>query len=386
MPLGGSVVRSALLACESYMNSPLWVFFDTGTKKPYYQDVHNVLAMPRSAVARYNYRKGWLSNDALSAAEARRTGQAVIVYMQHRQYEKGGQPPGAPYSFDDFVWVATRLANLEHIVQSGNNFDFDLRLDEYPRVSQTHLAQLLRPLFDAGETPSSKWVALSPQTQLVDVLREGGDRQNWPNIVDVLSSHPSQLAGDAFWRLEGPYSTGGENIVPRHERSLAAHEVRGVDALYTMPERSRFRFNVHVHTPPVGGANEQRTIRITEEEGESLAVVHPREVELRRYGQSSIEIKSRRFEELDTLSSMLRFSTEPTGNDWPTGANFRLIFEVQKNKLRTVLGALAIVLGAGVFLTAATMDTLSVTARLLCGIGGACAGMLGCLLIWGKLK
>ncbi len=45
-----------------------WVIFDTSTRPQYYQDVHNILALPEGFVYRYDYRTSQMSPSAVQAA------------------------------------------------------------------------------------------------------------------------------------------------------------------------------------------------------------------------------------------------------------------------------------------------------------------------------
>ena len=47
-------------------SSSFWVIFDTGTVPAYYQDVHNILAMPHETIVRYNYKEKYLCDVARS--------------------------------------------------------------------------------------------------------------------------------------------------------------------------------------------------------------------------------------------------------------------------------------------------------------------------------
>src|ERR1700674_1058615 len=96
-----------------------WIIFDTCTRQPYYQDVHNLLALPAGSILRYQYRKLRLTDKALAAVSAWQKWDAVLlVYAQSRAYAKKEPDPTAIFSFDDMLWVPTRFATLRNLVKA----------------------------------------------------------------------------------------------------------------------------------------------------------------------------------------------------------------------------------------------------------------------------
>jgi hypothetical protein len=72
-----------------------WIIFDTSTLREYYQDVHNLIALPSGASIRYEYREKYLSPSALTAALKPQSAPSAVllVYAQWTNYVQGSPPP-----------------------------------------------------------------------------------------------------------------------------------------------------------------------------------------------------------------------------------------------------------------------------------------------------
>src|SRR5271167_221309 len=91
-----------------------WVIFDTGTRPEYYQDVHNLLALPKGAVMRYEYRKKYLSERALrwAIAEAAAPSRVVLIYGQKPGFTRGGDTAPAKPAAEELQWACTRFGTM----------------------------------------------------------------------------------------------------------------------------------------------------------------------------------------------------------------------------------------------------------------------------------
>src|SRR5213080_3562204 len=90
-----------------------WVIFDTCARAEYYRDVHNLMALPKGAVMRYEYRDMYLSERALRLAvnDASAPSKILLVYAQKPGFPKGGGDAVAPAG--ELEWVATRFGAMK---------------------------------------------------------------------------------------------------------------------------------------------------------------------------------------------------------------------------------------------------------------------------------
>jgi hypothetical protein len=70
-----------------------WVMFDTSTRRDYYRDVHNLLALPPGSTLRYDYGEYHVSSAAKEEAEKgdASSKMVLIAYAQSKSFEKGAQ-------------------------------------------------------------------------------------------------------------------------------------------------------------------------------------------------------------------------------------------------------------------------------------------------------
>src|SRR5260370_33998851 len=104
-----------------------WVIFDTGTRPEYYRDVHNLLALPRGAVMRYDYRDTYLSERALRLAvnDAEAPAKILLIYGQKPGFTRGTGNDAAKGPAEQFRWVATRFGTLRsHSPTNGGTLFF----------------------------------------------------------------------------------------------------------------------------------------------------------------------------------------------------------------------------------------------------------------------
>src|SRR5689334_5840571 len=86
-----------------------WVIFDTCTRPEYYQDVHNLLALPRDVLLRYEYRSKYLSPAAIQAATNPNTAPlwVLLVYAQWALYKKDAPDPPPDTPDSQMLWIPT---------------------------------------------------------------------------------------------------------------------------------------------------------------------------------------------------------------------------------------------------------------------------------------
>src|SRR5690554_2215487 len=161
------------------MKPYFWIIFDLATRPNYRRDVHNILALPRNAVIRYEYRTEYLSERALHYSRRTKMSpkRALVVFAQSLDPDKVDSPPKdepVHTTFPNTMWVATRLCEVVHIPpQEGTTFSYYLRAQYYPRNIEQELIRILEPLKSIEELPFKKLVTISDQIDALSNL-EGG--------------------------------------------------------------------------------------------------------------------------------------------------------------------------------------------------------------------
>jgi hypothetical protein len=329
-----------------------WVIFDTSTKRDYYRDVHNILAMPAGSIYRYDYRTKYFSPSALAEIQKTpRSAKVLLIYAQAHAFQKGEKPPIGSIAFGQGLWVGTRLATLRGASFAVDQYYFDLQLGSYPAPNEQALSTILRALADANEVPFSKWVAISALDENYRVLCEGADPENWAAIVNKLGIPPSQFGGDSFWRI-ARISTGepAEVIKPEVEERKSGGSSKSV-ALFPANSLSRLRIEIESRLPqteqePPEGETEARNISFSCT-AECLAAFNGRTQPLRRYQHVDVDGEIAPTERYSALDCQLHLSTgpAPTADHYPIGPDFSLDLRVSMAPFRLKMGVLSGIVG-----------------------------------------
>jgi hypothetical protein len=379
-------------------SSRFWVIFDTCTRPEYYQDVHNLVALPSGASIRYEYRDKYLSKAAIDAlGNDQWTPQPVLlVYGQWNNYQRGGNRPH-PTPAQEMVWLSTRIGEMQLIVREGDNFFFDIKVGDYPRPESAQLVRILDPLVQARETPFDKWVSLSHEAEALASLRGGNEDANWQSIVDILGTPPMQFADDAFWRVRGPFKGNTRRrleptYVEEKVEVAEALETRKVRCLYDIFDSESCCIGITSHSPPPSsvrtssGDNLRRKLELLPDKDGPLLVDGDAELDLRQYTEEIVTIRAKRYEEMDEKIGTLRLSSGTREDGWPLGAKLSLRFRVKKRRSKVLAGLLA---GVAAFAVSGVAVRLWDKEPLLSGslfVVGGCLIVITALLLTGKLS
>lgn len=359
-----------------------WIIFDTCTRPEYYKDVHNLLALPRGTTMRYEYRDMWLSPSALEAATSPATApqKILLVYAQWQGYRKGeGTPRNIPPS-SEMIWLPTRIADMQLIVQEGANFFFDFKILDYPTIDNDQLMRILNPLIQAQEVPFYKWVSLSNDIQSFPAMLRGDEDENWQSIVDNLGSFPRQFRGDSFWRLVGPFrSTERQLFRPTYKK-----QIRKTVSSYELFENESCVIEVVSHNPPQT-SQQARRLEIQFDKDGPLSVIGDTSFDLRQYTAFNIEVKAKRFEEMDEKTGTIWLSSSPQPSTWPIGPKLSIRFTIKKKKWRAIASLLTLVLGSAAILFAGKQWEEDPICALIIGVIGFLLIVIKELLVSGKL-
>jgi hypothetical protein len=146
--------------------SRFWVIFDTCTIPYYYLDVHKLLAIPRDATLRYNYKEEYLSSAAIRASLNPRSAPrfGLLFYAQRCGFRRGDATPPTGTLFDQMLWVPTRIVEMLCIpARDGEAFNYDFKVLRYPRIERTAMTRVLDTFMRHKEIPFNKWIAISSE-------------------------------------------------------------------------------------------------------------------------------------------------------------------------------------------------------------------------------
>jgi hypothetical protein len=376
-----------------------WIIFDTATKRDYYRDVHNLLALPIGDTIRYDYGPQHLSDQALARADSHdlRPEKALLVYAQSATYRKGtpSPPAGEPLPLEDSLWVPTRFALVERTTGTADRYFFDLKLAGYPDPSADAFQAIILPLVQAGDVPFNKWIALSELHSELTSMDTKDDSANWSKIVDTLSSDPSQFSGDNFWRISTVRS-GLDPAVPilpsaSQLQPMISDQRNAVDgrAIYHIAELDHLSFQIETRTAQPADEAEQNPPRV-------VCFAAPPHGPLSDLGQKSITIRRHSKELVPTevgstwrLSGQiipLEINTLPKSDNYCVGPEVKLHFHVEKSKLRAWGGCLLGLFGFISMLVGGSdlVSTQTILGVALIGVGVmACA--VACILLTGRI-
>jgi hypothetical protein len=340
-----------------------WVIFDTSTKRAYYRDVHNLLALPPGATIRYDYNEVHLSAAALAEAQKadRAINKVLVAYAQDKKFKKGDADPEGPIPYEQALWIGTRIARLGHLRHFGNRYFFDLQLGDYPTYEAAALEPIMRKLAAAGEVPFSKWVALSDLDIDPDSLARDKTSANWTSVIDALGTLPSQFAGDSFWRVakiaSGWRKTSIEPLLQNELEAEGNRDVQtGVQAVYPISELARLALEIESRVPESGEEPRDkepetaRTVTFSTESDGPLRSLNGRSLELRRYATEWIKVDVGATDRAAAQEYELMATTGPAAGAFPIGPELRFKFQIEKQFARVYFGIL-LGIASALFLT-----------------------------------
>lgn len=369
-----------------------WVIFDTSTRREYYRDVHNVLAMPAGSIIPYDYRTKYFSPSALAEIEGKRSDNRVLlVYAQASNYQKRGEAQVGPIPFDNGVWIGTRLATLRSASFSVDQYFLDLQLEGYPAPNAHALSAILRPLAERNEVPFSRWIATSEMDEHYRALRDGADAENWAAVINKLGVPPSQFAGDSFWRV-AKISSGepAATIKPEAEQRQSGSSSRAF-ALFPVTGLSRVCIEIESRLPQteqesVMAEIAPRSISVSSD-AEPLAAFKGRSLPLRRYQYVPVEGQIASTESFHAQDCKLHLSTGPTPEgQYPVGPDFSLDLRVAMDPSRMKLGVLSGILGTACVVIGGVLAKDYIDWGIILVVLGLLLGIASYYVMTGKFK
>jgi hypothetical protein len=338
------------------MLSTFWVVFDTSQLADYYKDVHNLLALPKGATMRYDYKEKYLSAAAREHVQCRDVLPILLVYTQkNAPYTRDEKFSHAPQGNHALLYFGTRLATMLNITQDAQSYYFDFQVGAYPNQDQEALRDILQRLASDGETPWSevkdnrpagKYVCMSSALDSFKRLEAGEDQANWAAIVNALGKPPMQFSDDAFWRLKGPYSSGVEAIQePAIEYHAPSGKTRQAEAVYEITENTALRVELVSDISQETGARPPFQVAGASSDDKTLQFIGNPVFPLRRYTGLIINYRAKAAALIGPTAADLSFTTSPQRTPWVSGPQLTFKYRVKRNGLRMLAGTIAGLLG-----------------------------------------
>jgi hypothetical protein len=320
-----------------------WVIFDTSTKRDYYRDVHNLLALPPGSTIRYDYNQGHLSTAAIEEAKKgdASSKKVLVAYAQGKNFKKGGADPIGPIAYEQGIWIGTRIANLSHLQFSVNRYYFYPEMLEYPAADDVAFGAIMQALAATQDTPFVKWVAMSNLDARFEALTKGAASDNWASVINGIGNFPSQFAGDSFWRIakvaSGSQRSSVQPVLRDHSEVSAGMEtITGVEAIFPIFELNRIALQIESRIPEAGEEPRDkepepaRTLAFETAADGPLGGLNGRTLTLRRYASDWIETEVGGSDRIDAQLCDLTMKSGPAAGAYPVGPEFPLRFQVSK--------------------------------------------------------
>ena len=392
-----------------------FIVFDTCTHARYYGDVHEVLALPESAVIRYEYKRYLYSAAAAAAIEmlardpTRLPVPALLMYGQKKRFSQGDAEPQTMLTRADSEFVPTRSADLMAVaVERSADRDSDVlymhfQLRGFVTPDAPIIGELVAALEAANSLPFGDkqtqytWISLLPgslapkQSQLVS-----DDQTLWSMVVDRLIALATQFENDVFWRVKGlvQITNGqpGPKMPLKDRRTNKRVHSDSWRRDYGLFEAKRYAVAIQTHSPeghgvavPAGSSIAMTSLddddKVLGLSSDPLQIV-PNQVEYKRF-----KISISNDAAFDTRYTGIRLETQLQNHAsaYPLGSMCSLTFSVRKELWRLVFGLISLCVRAG-FLAIVAVGKPNLWWGVTLTIVAALLGWCGYYLIFKQFK
>jgi hypothetical protein len=371
------------------------VIFDTCQRPEYYQDLHNLLALPAGTIVRYEYRSKYIADDALDLFEQGKVSgvDVLLAYAEYSGYSRGDGVTYAPKHDETKAIVSTRIAKVVSSqplsgTQGNLKYTIDLELAGYPSHQPARLARIVSDLESRESTPWDKWVGLSKlRADFTEISTN--DPDNWASVVDQLALSRTQFADDVFWRIDR-VCTGNGSIVVCPTRLKSPTDPYGFNESrfeFLLNEGRVYSIHLESHTPSGVGPRDQNQIGITIDNKNALNLIGLDKIDLRQYTRREIRVATKRTDLLDANHAIVHIETAlqaGANSNWPKGASISLPLKIRKS-INLLLGSL-LLMSLGILIsTFAAKYASGAVATLGYGLLGAIVFSAGMALHSGRL-
>jgi hypothetical protein len=344
------------------------IIFDTSTLPEYYNDVHNILALPPGYVTSYDYSARNVSDSAvellrrLAQPENTQRARAVLAYMQDNSYMKGqGSNDTAPLPKDSFQTL-TRLCNVVAVRAVSNNdavrYYIDLELLGYPFDRDNGIVKKLVETL-GSDIPMKKYVSIYPDTSADALFSQKADDQAFSQVVDSLSARPSQFSQDTFWRLK-KITTRSKSIFPMMStktKDLRPQTRSDGDRRYSVldvVDQTTLHFHLQFHRGKEEPGTEYRIRKISVEGSPKASSDQVQSsFTARSFGQETVAVAIPATSSLTTQEARFQFLTklhdQDDRKDYGYGPQLNIAVSYRKDLWRSLLAIASLCTASGLF-------------------------------------
>lgn len=374
------------------------IIFDTCTKPEYYKDVHIVLASPNGAIVRYDYERRLWTPEAQEKVENLATDgnpvPALLMYGQVKSFKKGDDDPSFMLTQDNAIFIPTRFAKVVNFAvdrkleSERDNLYLHLQLDGYVSPQNPEIPKLVSALESRKELPfdqesAYKWITACPDDIDESALSDN-DELNWSHVVDAFASHPSQFAGDVFWRF-GQFTVTSANskfnalqLVPRPTNKLGDIDQFHHD--FELDDSNEYEFSVSNHIPVAEERELPPDVSVSVREDASHLLSLPDEsVGLRRNASRTIKVGVSHINSLKKRYAKIVVETKVPEHEgpYPPGSVIdNVTVSLSKNKSRVAMAIVSAIAAAPLALIAANLIRTGSTGA------GSVVAILALVLTW----
>ena len=382
---------------------PLLVVFDTCTHPEYYRDVHRLLALPRGAILRYDYKRYLFSQEAgdlLNEATEQDTPiDAILIYGQHRNYAKGDSDNAlSMLSWNSGVFIPTRSAWIVNVaitpgaVRDEDKIHFHLEMRGFVDPATRAVEPLIHTLESRNELPfgdretQHTWISLAPTSETdgteIDLASlRSDDEAPWSTVVNQLVTAPTQFKDEIFWRVRRvvrELSPKDQEIylIGRDNNRFGSEDNWHRD--YRVKDHQSYAIMIETHSPGAHGhAVPGDATLSTVDDTDALIRIPANPTQIRPNQTRGIKFSVEPINTLATRYSGLELATQVPNwtSPYPRGSLCLLTLNVAKGRLRMFVsggfGILAVVAVAVATMSLKSKDYTTV------GIATAVAAVLG---------
>jgi hypothetical protein len=401
----GGYAGAKIDALGAQMTQYDFVIFDTSTLPEYYNDVHNIIALPRDHVVTYDYSIKHVSSDAVGILRAFNSGnpkptiRVILAYVQAVAYKKGaGSDSSDPIPEPTFATL-TRLAKVIAVRETKNDdgarFYIDLQLQGYPFDKDRSVAKsIVMKLRTIGTLPMKTYIVVCPDSAPDALFSQTADDQAFSQVVDTLSTDPSQFSLDTFWRLvKASFRT--KSLIPMISTSITDLTPKiGQDgerrySYLELVDQSTIHFLLQFHRGKEERGLKYRarqiTVEVTPKVASDLLISG---FQARSFGRETVAVSVPATSSLSAqearFSLVTKLHQDDKRKDYPYGPQLVVPIKYHKRISRSIIAILSLCVSSGLFAWAAFTTSVFANApavgyvvpleyRVLAVVGGVLA-------------
>lgn len=327
------------------LSDAFWIVFDTSQFRDYYQDVHNLLALPDGATLRYNYREVLVSSDAINLLKQVKRPILFVYAQRATEYVRAAGKSEPKDAAAPFRYIATRIGTMLNVTKIGDRYHFDFAVGPYPRYDAV-FDEIMSDLATHCSVPANEiYVACSDRRSDFESLVSNDSDDAWTRIVEALGYAPIQFSNDAFWRLKGPFTRKGKLHAPV-VRTRRGGGVAQTTAVYRASEHTYHRLQI-ISQSGQGAIQAGNDFEVVATSSDANLVVQGGGVyPVRHYNHVELHYNlgdSPPF--FYAAQAELKIDTQPNNNGWPSGPDLAIVYAVSRNKVAFTFGSMLAIAG-----------------------------------------